>query len=198
MHPGVRGGDPAESLFPSKAAEYAMGSLRTRRAFQEVCSMRAEAVCALLRDRAGFAAMAVLSTALAGRLSVAAMSSMNVPALVTLAGHAWFVDVSGESAGAEESPRSLRRLEEGHNKCLTRKVIRIVPAGVYSSLAIAACKQSGATTAMSPGTWRIIERTVVPTPSQPSGVSLSQDWIFIWRLRLLYIHLLSLRLEARD
>lgn len=105
-----------------------MGSLRTRRAFREVCSMRAEAVCALLRDRAGFAAMAVLSTALTGRLSVAAMSSMKVPALVALAGHAWFVDVSGESARAEESPRSLRRFEEGHNKCLTRKVIRIVPA----------------------------------------------------------------------
>ena len=84
--------------------------------------MGSEAVCALLEGYAGFAIMAVPPTALAGRLSVTAMSSMKIPAFAALAGHAGFVDISGESARAKESPRPLGRLEEGDNECLTRKV----------------------------------------------------------------------------
>lgn len=46
------------------------------------------------------------------------MPGVKVPAFVALARRNWFVDVSGESAGAEKPPGFLRGFEERHEECL--------------------------------------------------------------------------------
>jgi len=62
--------------------------------------MRPEAVATLLRRCAG-GVVSGLSATLACRSAVTAMSGVEIPTFVALAGHGRFVNVSGQSAGAK-------------------------------------------------------------------------------------------------
>jgi hypothetical protein len=76
--------------------------------------------------------MSDLSASFAGRSAVAAMSGVEIPTFVALTGHGGFVNVSGQSAGAKQSPGLLGRFEERHYECLAWKSIRVVPAWAYA------------------------------------------------------------------
>lgn len=92
-------------FFLSQAVEHAIGPFGACRALREVRSVRSKAIYVLLGGGTVFDAIAIFAIAFAERLLAAIVPRIIVPALVTIAREAWLVDISGETASAEETPR---------------------------------------------------------------------------------------------